>query len=556
MPTVEQEHLPATLGAAVDARAQRLDREGFSARLYAGDADLWAIAASDRESISARLGWLQLPGSMLEVEWPAARSGSVLLVGMGGSNLAAKACATAFGMDRLRVVDSTLPAVLTGLVRTVELAGSTVILASKSGTTVETAALADWLLDEASRAGATIELLAITDAGTELQARVEQLGGQVWCNPENVGGRFSALSYFGLLPAALAGVPVSTLVERAVEAESRRGSAADPSIRLGIVLAEAAAVGRDKLTLLTSPRLASFAEWIEQLVAESTGKRGKGLVPITREPALIEPAGADRLFVIVDGFDAADSDRTKRIGEALAAAGHPVIRHTLSSPADLGAEFLRWQIAVAAAGALLEINPFDEPDVAASKVRTQHLLDRGLEGPRQPDDSPRFDERQPSLCLAVQSVADPSDAAVLWQWLARRSAKAVDGYCALLAFLPDAEPIKTRLDEIRGLIAARFGLATTLGWGPGYLHSTGQLHKGGPPTGVFLVLTADDADDVDIPGRPYTFGTLALAQARGDVDALRERQRPVVRVHLRAPTTGSLEAVIDSLRSSPLNPRR
>ncbi len=455
----------------------------------------------------------------------------------------------AFGSEGLRVVDSTVPDAVMSVARAIKLAGAAVIVASKSGTTLETAVLADWFLHMAASEGSAVELVAITDAGTALQARVEQSGGRVWCNPMDVGGRFSALSYFGLVPAALSGVPVAALVDRAVEAESRRSSSGDTSVRLGIILAEAFAAGRDKITFVTVPRLAGFADWAEQLVAESTGKQGKGLVPVVREP-IFEGAryGSDRLFVIVDD-STEDSDRTRLIGEELVAAGHPVIHYTLSDPADLGAEFLRWEVAVAAAGALMEINPFDEPDVASAKVRTQCMLDRTQDGDRPPDSTPAFDDKHMSVYVSEETVSgfgDDRDA--LGRWLAQRCATAADGYCALLAFLPTNVHITALLDEIRVLVVARFGLATTLGWGPRYLHSTGQLHKGGPPKGVYLVFTADDAEDLDIPGRPYTMGTLARAQALSDVEALRERQRSVVRVHLRVPVADSLELVVDSLR--------
>lgn len=549
MPTAEREYLLEPLATAVDARAQRLDRRGFSSRLFSGDPDLWASGGAARESVGSRLGWLELPGTMRAVEWPGRHTGSVLLIGMGGSSLAARACAMAFGSEGLHIVDSTVPDAVMRVARAIELAGAAVIVASKSGTTLETAVLADWFLHVAASEGSAVELVAITDAGTALQARVEQRGGRVWCNPADVGGRFSALSYFGLVPAALSGVPVAALVDRAVEAESRRSSSGDASVRLGIILAEAFVAGRDKITFVTVPRLLGFADWVEQLVAESTGKHGKGLVPVVREP-IFEGAryGSDRLFVIVDDTTK-ESDRTRLIGEELVAAGHPVIHYTLSDPADLGAEFLRWEVAVAAAGALMEINPFDEPDVASAKVRTQGMLDRAQDGNCLPESTPDFDDGHVSVYASEELVGGVGgDGDALGRWFAQQCAAAADGYCALLAFLPADVHIIALLDEIRAFVVARFGLATTLGWGPRYLHSTGQLHKGGPPKGVYLVFTADDAEDLDIPGRPYTLGTLARAQALGDVEALRDRQRSVVRVHLRAPVSDSLEIVVDSLR--------
>ncbi len=549
MPTAEREYLLEPLAAAVDARAQRLDRRGFSARLYSGDPELWGADPTARELVAARLGWLELPGAMRAVRWPSRHAGDVLLIGIGGSSLAARACSMAFGTDALRVIDSTVPEAVIGVVDATELAGAAVIVASKSGTTLETEVLAEWFLRTAAHQGAAVELVAITDAGTVLQERVEAMGGRVWCNRPDVGGRFSALSYFGLVPAALAGVPVATLVDRAVAAESRRTSSSDPSVRLGIILAEAFNVGRDKITFVTAPRLTGFADWAEQLIAESTGKQGTGLVPVTREPPLDGALyGSDRLFVVVDD-ESENDDRTCLIGEKLVAAGHPVIRHTLSDPADLGAEFLRWEVAVATAGALMGINPFDEPDVAAAKARTHRMLEDVQEGSHLPDPVAAFEDEHASFYLSgEQRHGFGPDSDALGAWLTQRCGEASEGYCALLAFLPVGEHIAALLDETRALVTERFGVATTLGWGPRYLHSTGQLHKGGPPNGVYILLTADDAEDLDIPGRGYTLGTVAGAQALGDMEALRERQRPVMRIHLHAPITESFEIVVDSLR--------
>ena len=485
---------------------------------------------------------------MRAVEWPQRHAGDVLLIGMGGSSLAARACALAFGSDGLRVADSTVPDEVVRLARATELAGAAVILASKSGTTLETSVLGDWFLHQAASQGSAVEVMAVTDAGSALQEHVERLGGRVWCNPADVGGRFSALSYFGLVPAALCGVPVESLLDRAVEQESKCSSSGDRSIRLGIILAEARVAGRDKISFVTAPRLAGFADWAEQLVAESLGKQGAGLVPITREPFPEDGRyAADRLFVIVDS-DGDDGDPMRLLAEDLSAAGHPVIHYTLSTPADLGAEFLRWEVAVAAAGALMELNPFDEPDVAAAKVRTQRMLDRSGDGDRLPSSVAVFEDEHMSLHLPAPAAGRLDGSNALRQWLARHCAAAAGGYCALLAFLPQCRRVATLLDEIRILVTARLGLATTLGWGPRYLHSTGQLHKGGPPNGVYVVFTADDEDDLEIPGRTYTLGTLARAQALGDVEALHERQRPVARVHLRAPVVESLENVVELLR--------
>ena len=549
MPTAEREHLLGSLAAAVDTRAQCLDRQGFSSRLYSGDPELWGSGSATREAVADRLGWLKLPGSMRAVQWPERHPGDVLLIGMGGSSLAARACAMAFGSGALRVVDSTLPDLVMNVAEATELAGSALILASKSGTTLETVVLTDWFLNAAAGEGSAVELVAITDAGTILQKQVEQMGGQVWCNPADVGGRFSALSYFGLVPAALSGVPVAAMVDRAVAAESRRSPSGDASVRLGIILAEASDAGRDKVTFITSPRLAGFADWAEQLVAESTGKQGQGLVPVIGEPALDEVLyGSDRFFVIVDD-DQEGGDKTRLIGEELVAAGHPVIHYTLSDPADLGAEFLRWEVAVAVTGALLELNPFDEPDVAAAKKRTSLMLDSVQGGARLPDPISAFDDEHVSLYASKERAHEfGSGVDDLAKWLRQRCSATVNGYCALLAFLPNEESIKAQLDEIRNLVASRFTLATTLGWGPRYLHSTSQLHKGGPPGGVYLLFTAENASDMDIPGRAYTLGTVADAQALGDVEALRECQRPVVRIHLRPPIAESLEIVVESLR--------
>jgi len=524
------------LADGVRATLDQFDSIRLGERLAAADNTLWSADSEVADRIAKRLGWI---GSRLSapVGGVPAAVGGVMLLGMGGSSLGAEACALAFGAaERLRILDSTIPAAVAAA--DAWLAGVTdVVVASKSGGTVETMALADYFEDRCDDA---VRFHAVTDPGSELASRAASHGyASCHLNAPDIGGRFSVLSLFGSVPLDLAGVDVGGIRLRAAAMARRCAapiSAENPGLWLGAVLAAAAATGRDKLMLQAAPGLEGMADWIEQLVAESTGKDGLGLVPVTQAA----PDGsvgtlADRTVVSLEWRDS--STRRERQLAELMEAGVPVVRLVLRERQDIGAEFYRWQVAVAAVGVALGINPFDEPDVASAKRRTREVLraaqdEGGLSMPV-PDFS--GDNVQLFSSAAVSGEASEILAPVV--------EPVAGGYLGLLAFLARDPKTESALMSVGEVL--RGPNPVTVGWGPRYLHSSGQLHKGGPPTGRFLMLTVADAEDVEIPGRPWTFGTLAHAQALGDARALEESGRTVVRAHL----SGSLEPAITELVS-------
>jgi transaldolase/glucose-6-phosphate isomerase len=500
------------LAPAVAVRVATLASEEAVRRLWAHDHTLWA---EQPREIADRLGWLtvdeELRGHVEEIEGFArqvidAGYRTAVLMGMGGSSLAAEVLTTTFGQRpgalELVVLDTTDPQQIAGVADRLEAGRTLFIAASKSGGTIETRSQLDLFFERAERegSGAGRHFVAITDPGTPLAALAEERGfRRVFENPPEIGGRYSALSYFGLVPAALAGVPIGALLDRA--AGMRRGChtcvpvADNPGAWLGAVLGEAAAAGRDKLTLVLPKELASLGTWIEQLVAESTGKQGQGILPVEGEPlGPPERYGDDRLFVVIgEPNDGAALD-------ALALAGHPVVRLPYDGPEQLGAEFFRWEFATAIAGHVLGVHPFDQPNVQEAKDATA----RGLAGET-------VDESTPTAAEVLATVT-PGD------------------YVAILAYVPRNEENDRWLQAARIAIRDRYRVATTVGYGPRFLHSTGQLHKGGPPSGVFLQLVGEDEVELPIPGTGYDFGTLKRAQAAGDLASLQALGRRVARV--------------------------
>jgi hypothetical protein len=424
------------------------------------------------------------------------------------------------------------------------------LVASKSGATVEVLSLFAYFMErvKAVRGVAAGEnFVAITDEGTPLQelARRRRFR-RVFTNPSDIGGRYSALSYFGLAPAALIGVDVAKLLDRALTMAEASASCVAPSespgLWLGAALGELALAGRDKLTLAVSPEVASFGAWVEQLIAESTGKEGKGILPVDGE-TLSGPSayGDDRLFVHLrlDG----DSSLDDAVGK-LAAAGRPVVTLHLRDAYDLGGEFFRWEFATAAAGAILSINPFDEPNVAESKENTQRLLE-AYRSQGAPPQAGRPALQENGVALFAPEAGGLTEA--LTSFL--RQVRPGD-YIALAAYLTRTPATEAALQSMRLAIRDGTRAAVTLGYGPCYLHSTGQLHKGGGDNGLFILLTADDREDMDVPGQPYTFGGLKRAQALGDMEALQRRGRRVVRLHLSSDVQAGLDSVAQALRSA------
>ncbi len=563
----------AALAEPVSTRVEGMS-DSFVERLWAADPTLWATDPETQAAVRNRLGWLFLPESMREEALPIVGLGptvgkdtSVVLLGMGGSSLGAEACRIAYEIDSFTVLDTTVPRGVAAVAAGRDLESSVFVVGSKSGSTIETACLADYFHDRVA-GGSELpgeRFIAITDPGTPLHEQARNLGyARVWLNPPDVGGRFSVLSYFGLVPMALMGIDVPALLGRAARFAALCApevkNETNPALLLGATLAEAAAGGLDKITFLTRPRLSAFADWAEQLIAESLGKQGGGPVPVSGEPhGSPGDYGADRLFVHMRfASDDLDAEPASLL-EHLCAAGHPMIEITLADPHDLGAEFLRWELAVAVAGALMGINPFDEPNVSQAKERTGELLAHFESEGALPDPVPLYEDELLALYGSAEFAPDLANSAdwSLQEWLERYLAEVrVPDYVGLQAFLaPDLDTWHA-LQGLRALLRDRLGVATTMGWGPRFLHSTGQLHKGGPDTGVFVQLTADDTGDLPIPGRSYSFGVLVRAQALGDLTALQDRGRPVLRVHLRKHVESGLAALLEAARGALGTPAR
>jgi len=473
---------------------------------------------------------------------------------MGGSSLCPEVCAQTFGAARgwpeLVVLDNTAPEAVLQLASSVDIGRTLFIVPSKSGTTIETISFYRYFWDQAGAKARTPGKLfvAITDPGSWLatEAAAKKFR-RCFLNPPDIGGRYSALSYFGLVPMALLGLDIKTLLERSNRLQAPDSpdlpSAVSRAVGLGAWLGLHARDGRDKLTFITSPNIASFGAWVEQLIAESTGKSGVGILPVVGEP--IGPPrvyGDDRLFVYMTHTASEKKATAKRVA-ALEKSGFPVARVGLPDRMGLGEEFLRWELATATAGAIMGINPFDEPNVTESKRNTSALLSAWLK-------DREFAEGKPSADadgLTVYGV--PSKKRTSPEKLI---ADFVDGlrpgdYLAILGYFRRTAPRERILEQIRVAVRDRFQVATTLGYGPRYLHSTGQLHKGGPNNGVFLLITADTDEEVAIPGQLYGFGVLQRAQALGDLQALREKDRRVIRLHVTGELKAGLKRVLQAL---------
>ena len=540
------------MGAAWDSAR----RGEFAARLWRKDATLWSVDPAHQKVAANRLGWLDLPAGMrgevarLEAFVTELRTEGfthALLLGMGGSSLAPEVMRRMLGVApgflELTVLDNTSPAAVRAATAAHDPRCTLCLVSSKSGGTIEVASFEkhffEWVR-AARGADAGRAFVAITDPGSPLARRAIERGyRRVFLNPSDVGGRYSALSLFGLLPAALIGASPTALLESAAREldEARRDPAGGAAVVFGVEVGEAALAGQDKLTLAFGPRWAPFGVWVEQLVAESTGKDGHGVVPVDGEatgPAAL--ARADRAFVTTPDLDPG-------LGRPIAHRDGPAWLLDLESPRDLGAAFLRWEIATAAAAAVLGVDPFDEPNVSEAKQATQAVLDRALAEGHFPAETPLAHGDGWSLyaagpagqALRAASVGDPGAALAALLSLARPG-----DYLALLAYLHATAAVEQALQRVRTAAVGRSGLASTLGIGPRFLHSTGQLHKGGSDQGLFLQITADEGPDVPIPGEPYGFAMLRRAQAAGDYEVLARRGRRVVRLHFEGDVAAAL----------------
>jgi glucose-6-phosphate isomerase len=554
---------PGALREAVERRLRLLDGERFGERLWEADATLWKPSDEAHQAIiRGSLGWLsvyegvraQIEGlSRFVDELRAEGYRSAVLLGMGGSSLAPEVLREVLGPREgyleLHVLDSTDPAAVRAVEAVVDLESTLFVVASKSGGTTETASFHAYFFErlrELDGAHAGRHFVAITDENTSLQTQALEQGFRAaFTNPSDIGGRYSALSFFGLVPAALMGVDLERLLDgvraMAVACGPDVPAADNPGLWLGAVLGEAVLAGRDKLTLVIEPPLRALGAWIEQLVAESTGKEGTGILPVDQEmPGNPGLYGDDRLFVALGLASVAAPASGRRLLD-LEAAGQPLVGHELSSEYDLGGEFLRWEIAVATAGHVLGIDPFDQPNVQESKNNTVRLLAGYIASGELLEDLPAGDGR-----LAFP-VADGELPAALAAFLAQGSP---GDYVALQAYVAPGEDVWQQLQKLRLELRDRLHLATTLGYGPRYLHSTGQLHKGGPNRGLFLQLVGHDPDDVSIPGQPYSFSVLKRAQARGDLGALRAHGCRVLRVCLGDDVPAGLQRLTEVVEAA------
>jgi transaldolase/glucose-6-phosphate isomerase len=541
--------LPSDLQAGVEAVLEDWHAAGKVARLWDGDASLWT--GSDE---AGWLGWLDIARDQLgntdELRQLASEARAdgleqILLLGMGGSSLAPEVLAETFGgangAPALQILDSTDPAQVRAAEASVDLKRTLFFVSSKSGSTLEPNVLKRYFFTRVREAvGDEVgsRFVAITDPGSALEREAQADGfRKVIHGRETIGGRYSALSNFGMAPGAAAGVDVVALLERARSAAEACGPGVpveeNPGLLLGAVIGVCALAGRDKVTLIASPAVADFGAWLEQLLAESTGKDGRGVIPVDSEPlGQPEAYGDDRLFAYLRVASEADPEQDGALA-ALADAGHPVVRIDLAERLDLGAQFFVWEFATAVVGALLGVNPFDQPDVEASKVKTLELTGQYEETGDLPEEEPILEE------AGLSAFADERNADALGvhssldALLAAHLGRVDEGdYVALLPYIQRSPEHEQALREMRAVVRDRTRAATCVGFGPRFLHSTGQAYKGGPNTGVFLQITCDDVVDLEVPGNGYSFGVVKAAQARGDLAVLADRGRRVLRLHI------------------------
>jgi glucose-6-phosphate isomerase len=572
--------LPPALDDQVRAALQRAISEHWASRIWGRDTSLWTADAQVAETIANRLGWLDAPGSFAEQleELDGFAQGirdsgfsDAIVCGMGGSSLAPTVLAHAYPRSahglRLRVLDSTDPDAVRAVEPRAADRDTLHLIATKSGTTTETLAFLAHFWELAEQRTGLIRrgergdgFAAITDPGASMRAIPHvDVFREAFLNPPDVGGRYSALTYVGLVPGALLGLRLDELLADAAQMADRcRADETDnPGLALGVAMGALARAGRDKLTLVLEPALAAFGSWVEQLIAESTGKNGTGIVPVDGEP-LGDPEvyGDDRVFVRLARPDETDwHRRTSAQLAALAAAGHPVIDLPLEAGAWLGGEFFRWEFATAVAGAVLGVNAFDEPNVTESKEKTRAVLERFRTDGQLPAEEPIaaagrlrvIGDAPLRLTSGAGSASHADVAAELRRHLARARP---NGYLAIQAYLAPTDARTAVLRALQARLRDGTRHATTLGYGPRFLHSTGQLHKGGPTSGCFLQLTAGHPDDLPIPGREESFGTLIDAQALGDFASLQAHELPVLRVHLSDDPDAGLEELATAVQAA------
>ncbi len=563
--------LPRDLSEVVKATLDDWETTGKVRKLWARDPSLWTNSGEDKW-----LGWLDIVAEQernvrrftnFAAEVKDAKFSHVLLLGMGGSSLCPEVMRESFGkipgFPELHVLDSTDPARIKSIENSIDLAKTLFIVSSKSGTTLEPNIFKQYFFERARQVVGDAEVgnrfIAITDPGSKLrQAAETDRFRKIFLGVPSIGGRYSALSDFGLAPAAAIGVDIVKFLDRTsrmiLACGPDAGALDNPAVILGAILGVAHNQRRDKITIIASPGIYDLGAWLEQLLAESTGKNGHGLIPVDRESlAKPETYGEDRVFVYLRLESAPDSRQDEKIAD-LERAGQPVVTISVADVYDLGQEFFRWEIATAVAGSIIGINPFDQPDVEASKIATRKLTEEYERSGSLPAETPMFEADGVKL-FADDEYAEALNAAIgnrsLMSYLKAHLDRLQPGdYFALLAYIEMNDANERKLQWARHMVRDTRRVATCLGFGPRFLHSTGQAYKGGPNTGVFLQITCDDATDLPVPGQKYTFGIVKAAQARGDFEVLAERGRHALRVHLGPDVNGGLAILEFAIRAA------
>jgi transaldolase/glucose-6-phosphate isomerase len=560
--------LPEKLATDVNASLQDWKKNSKLKRLWQEDADLWTGSDEDKW-----LGWLGITEQQIEdidklkeiaADIKKAGFKNALLLGMGGSSLCPEVLRMTFGkaagFPDLHVLDSTDPAQIKSIEESVDLASAICIVSSKSGSTLEPNIYKQYFFDRIKAKVGEKEVgsrfIAITDPGSKMQRVAEKdKFRKIFMGVPSIGGRYSALSNFGMVPAAVMGIDVAKFLKNTQQMVDACGENTDastnPGVVLGAILGVAANQGRDKITFVTSAGIFDLGAWLEQLIAESTGKSGKGLIPVDRERlAKPELYGSDRVFAYLRLESEPDKEQSAAV-DALAKAGHPVVRIVLPDIYSLGQEFFRWEIATAVAGALIGINAFNQPDVEASKSETRKLTTEYESTGKLPSESPFFTGDGAKLYADLKNTAALKGGGTLAGFLKKHLARIGAGdYFALLGYITMNEAHEEALQSVRFPVRDNKKVATVLGFGPRFLHSTGQAYKGGPNSGVFLQITCDDAVDILVPGQKYTFGVVKSAQARGDFAVLAERGRRALRVHLGKDVAAGLATLADAVNQA------
>ncbi|MBO0860417.1 MAG: bifunctional transaldolase/phosoglucose isomerase [Chloracidobacterium sp.] len=568
------DRMDASLGgyeADVQTIIKRAESEQWTRKICRKDASLWKLEEAHQKIIKNSLGWVTVPEQLVEsADELAAFSArvrdegfkDVALLGMGGSSLCPEVFRRTFGKvpgsPELHVLDSTDPSTILALRSAVDLPRTIFVVASKSGTTIEPLMFYKYFFNEMRKEkgeNAGENFVAITDPSTYMEAMATgDKFRRIFLNPSDIGGRYSALSYFGMVPAALQGVDFKTLLDRAERAmhacQPAVPAADNPAVRLGSIIGALAKAGRNKLTLSTDPEISSLGLWVEQLVAESAGKEGKGILPVANE-ALTSPEmyGDDRLFIHI-AVGMIDPEAENRL-RAIEAAGHPVVRRVMNDTLDLGEEFYVWEMATAIAGAVIGVDPFDQPNVQESKDNTKLLLEDFKRDGRLPEQTLAVEGRGLKVYCDEETIQALGKNKTVETFIAAHLKRVKPGdYLAMLDYIRETDENESLIQSIRAHLRDALRVATTTGYGPRFLHSTGQLHKGGDSSGVFIQITADDLKDVPIVGEPFTFGVLKQAQALGDFQSLASRDRRAIRVHLGADVAAGLKTLLEIVRTS------